>query len=98
MSSSLDFADNRDILSPRGKQPAAAALPSDATAGPARSLRDFEIGRPLGKGHFGKVYLAKHRAQGYIVALKCLDRKSVEGDAGVERQVMREIEIMSELR
>ncbi|WOO78177.1 Aurora kinase B [Vanrija pseudolonga] len=95
----IDGDDSRveDILSPRGKTRPAPFGASSSTGAP-RSLRDFEIGRPLGKGHFGKVYLAKHKAQGYIVALKCLDRKSVEGDAGVERQVMREIEIMSELR
>ncbi|KAL1407950.1 spindle assembly checkpoint kinase [Vanrija albida] len=72
--------------------------PQPTRQGSTRRLRDFEIGRPLGKGHFGKVYLAKHRSQGFIVALKCLERAAVEGDAAVERQVMREIEIMSELR
>ena len=34
------------------------------------SLRDFEIGKPLGKGHFGDVYLARERKSNFIVALK----------------------------
>ena len=32
------------------------------------TIDDFEIGRPLGKGKFGNVYLARH----FIVALKVL--------------------------
>jgi len=48
-----------------------------ARAGPHSSrvkrtwgLDDFEIGRPLGRGKFGSVYLAREKATQYIVALK----------------------------
>jgi len=34
------------------------------------SLADFEIGRPLGKGKFGNVYLARELKTKYIIALK----------------------------
>ncbi len=34
------------------------------------SLTDFDIGRPLGRGKFGSVYLAKEKKSGYVVALK----------------------------
>jgi len=34
------------------------------------SLTDFEIGRPLGRGKFGDVYLARERKSKFIVALK----------------------------
>lgn len=34
------------------------------------SFEDFDIGRPLGKGKFGNVYLARERRSKYIVALK----------------------------
>jgi len=34
------------------------------------SLDDFEIGRPLGKGKFGNVYLAREAKTKYIIALK----------------------------
>ena len=33
-------------------------------------LSDFDIGKPLGKGKFGNVYLARERNSKYIVALK----------------------------
>jgi hypothetical protein len=33
-------------------------------------LADFDIGRPLGQGKFGSVYLARERKSKYIVALK----------------------------
>jgi serine/threonine protein kinase len=34
------------------------------------SLDDFDIGKPLGKGKFGNVYLAREKHSKYIVALK----------------------------
>ncbi|KAI0097649.1 Pkinase-domain-containing protein [Nemania sp. FL0031] len=57
----------------------------------------FEIGRPLGKGKFGRVYLARERTSGFICALKVL-HKSELSQGRVERQVRREIEIQSNLR
>lgn len=33
-------------------------------------LTDFDIGKPLGRGKFGNVYLARERKSKYIVALK----------------------------
>ena len=33
-------------------------------------LEDFDIGRPLGKGKFGNVYMAREKKRRYIVALK----------------------------
>ncbi|XP_068034089.1 LOW QUALITY PROTEIN: aurora kinase B-like, partial [Anomalospiza imberbis] len=42
------------------------------------SLEDFEVGRPLGKGKFGNVYLARERRSGFLVALKVLFKSQVE--------------------
>jgi aurora kinase len=57
----------------------------------------FEIGRPLGKGKFGRVYLARERASGFICALKVMHKHElIKGR--VEKQVRREIEIQSNLR
>lgn len=39
-------------------------------APPRWCLADFDIGRPLGRGKFGNVYLAREKATKYIVALK----------------------------
>lgn len=61
------------------------------------TLKDFEIGRPLGKGKFGHVYLARERQCGFIVALKIIYKSELE-QAKVEKQLRREIEIQSHLR
>lgn len=61
------------------------------------SLENFEIGRPLGKGKFGNVYLARERQTKFILALKVLFKKQLE-KAGVEHQLRREVEIQSHLR
>ncbi|XP_029186576.2 aurora kinase C-like isoform X1 [Acropora millepora] len=60
-------------------------------------LEDFEIGKPLGKGKFGNVYLAREKKSKYIVALKVLF-KSQLAKSNVEHQLRREIEIQSHLR
>ena len=57
----------------------------------------FEIGKPLGKGKFGRVYLARERTAGFICALKVLHKSELQHDK-VEKQVRREIEIQSNLR
>lgn len=61
------------------------------------TLKDFEIGRPLGRGKFGDVYLARERKSKFIVAIKAI-KKSQLLKAGVEHQLRREIEIQSHLR
>ncbi|KFV06775.1 Aurora kinase A, partial [Tauraco erythrolophus] len=61
------------------------------------SLDDFEIGRPLGKGKFGNVYLAREKQSKFILALKVLFKTQLE-EAGVEHQLRREVEIQSHLR
>lgn len=57
----------------------------------------FEIGRPLGKGKFGRVYLARERSSGFVCALKVLHKSEIQAGR-VEKQVRREIEIQSNLR
>mmetsp|Transcript_19504 Transcript_19504/g.54259 ORF Transcript_19504/g.54259 Transcript_19504/m.54259 type:complete len:388 (-) Transcript_19504:287-1450(-) len=61
------------------------------------SLKDFDIGRPLGKGKFGNVYLAREKQSKYVVALKVLFKSQLQ-QANVEHQLRREIEIQSHLR
>ncbi|TVY38943.1 Serine/threonine-protein kinase [Lachnellula subtilissima] len=57
----------------------------------------FEIGRPLGKGKFGRVYLVRERSSGFVCALKVLHKNELK-HGGAETQVRREIEIQSNLR
>lgn len=61
------------------------------------NLKHFDIGRKLGSGKFGNVYLARERKHQYIVAIKVLHKKQLV-KAGVEHQLRREIEIQSHLR
>lgn len=60
-------------------------------------LSMFEVGRPLGKGKFGRVYLAKEKSTGFVCALKVLHKSELQ-QGKVEKQVRREIEIQSNLR
>lgn len=88
-------------LSPRqcGSKRSSAAHTTSSTGTKSRqfSLEDFEIGRKLGKGKFGKVYCVKDRVSGYICALKCMDKKELT-EYKVEKQFRREVEIQSNLR
>lgn len=61
------------------------------------SLVNFDIGRPLGRGKFGNVYLAREKETKFVIALKVLFKKQIALQ-GIEHQVRREIEIQSHLR
>lgn len=60
-------------------------------------LGDFDIGRPLGKGKFGHVYLAREKSQKVVCALKVLFKQQLV-KAKVDHQLRRETEIQSHLR
>lgn len=61
-------------------------------------MNELEIGRPLGKGKFGRVYMARTKsAPQYIIALKCLYKAEIISN-GVIKQARREIEIQQNLR
>lgn len=61
------------------------------------TLDDFDIGKPLGKGKFGNVYLAREKSSKFVVALKVLFMTQLKKN-GVVHQLKREIEIQSHLR
>jgi len=73
------------------------AVASKTTSHKEWRLDDFEVGRPLGKGKFGNVYLARERSTKFVVALKVLFKNQLR-QAGVEQQLRREIEIQYHLR
>lgn len=60
------------------------------------TINDFDIGKPLGKGRFGRVYLAREKHNEYIVALKLISKAQLK-KSGLEHQLRREIEIQSHL-
>lgn len=78
-----------------GKPRKSFQFPSPKRGG-AFTLDDFEIGRPLGKGKFGSVYLARLKENGFIVALKVLFKSQLQ-KGGCEHQLRREIEIQGHL-
>lgn len=63
------------------------------------STKDFDFGRPLGKGKFGSVYLAREKRSKHqaICAIKILFKSQLQ-KAGVEHQFRRELEIQSHLK
>ncbi|KAF7345379.1 Kinase-like protein [Mycena venus] len=62
------------------------------------SLHSFDMGRPLGKGKFGRVYMVRTKAAPkYILALKTLYKSELVKNK-VEKQTRREIEIQQNLR
>ncbi|KAJ1650497.1 spindle assembly checkpoint kinase [Dispira simplex] len=61
------------------------------------SLQDFDIGKPLGRGKFGRVYLAREKSSGFLVALKVLFKSEIK-QPNLARQLRREVEIQSHLR
>lgn len=73
-----------------------SALYKQPSAPKQFNLNMFEIGKPLGKGKFGRVYLAKERQSGFVCALKVLHKSELQ-QGKVEKQVRREIEIQSNL-
>ncbi|KAH3681486.1 hypothetical protein WICPIJ_007565 [Wickerhamomyces pijperi] len=60
-------------------------------------FEDFEIGKKLGKGKFGKVYCVKDKQTGFIGALKIMEKKELS-EYKVEKQFRREVEIQAKLK
>ena len=79
------------------KDQESSGVPLDQAIPKKLHLGMFEIGKPLGKGKFGRVYLAKERSSGFVCALKVLHKSELQ-QGGVQKQVRREIEIQSNLR
>lgn len=69
------------------KQPLSPLLVSQAPVNKQPSggdIRDYEVIKPISKGAFGSVFLAKKRLTGEYVAIKCLKKK----DMIVKNQVL----------
>lgn len=61
------------------------------------STDDFELGCALGRGKFGRVYVAREKKTHFLVALKVLFKSEIV-KGRVERQIAHEVEIQSRLR
>jgi aurora kinase len=60
-------------------------------------LKDFDMSKKLGRGKFGHVFLAREKRTQFIVAIKVLTKKQLEGH-GLELLTRSEIEIQCHLR
>lgn len=69
------------------------ALDTKAQRGTKWCLNDFEIGKPIGDGKNGQVYVAREKKSKYIVALKVLSKKECSPET-----LRREIETQNQLR
>ncbi|CAK4073178.1 unnamed protein product [Aphanomyces euteiches] len=63
----------------------------------AWTIRDFELGRLLGRGKFGQVYLAREKHTKRVLAIKVLEKEQLRL-GGVGEQLRREVEIHSRIR
>ena len=61
----------------QGPNPYGPEYPKGSPTNPW-ALDDFEIGRPMGKGKFGNVYLAREKKSKFIVALKVLFKSQLQ--------------------
>lgn len=91
MTTSLDEADT----APGGDLEAAARARGDLT--PGTTVNDYEVVRLIGAGGCSMVYLARHRAQSRLVALKVLHRDLAAKSKMIERFV-REVRVVNLLR
>ncbi|TVU44859.1 hypothetical protein EJB05_04320 [Eragrostis curvula] len=60
------------------------------------SMSDFEIGKYIGEGKFGKVYVAREKKSGYVVALKVMFKAKLR-KYRFHAHLRREIEIQNSL-
>ena len=58
------------------------------------SLANYELGRCIGRGAFGKVHHAIQLLTGQEVAIKCVNKRSLALEPGEKAKVQNEIEIM----
>ncbi|KAF1835005.1 Pkinase-domain-containing protein [Decorospora gaudefroyi] len=63
---------------------------------PSLAAHDFELGGSLGRGKFGRVYLARHLATNYVCALKIISKAQVSSQEE-EKLTRREVEIHQNL-
>lgn len=83
------------IPSPLRNRTKDSVVPSSAHKKSLR-LDDFEIGKKLGKGKFGKVYCVRHKETGFICALKAMDKSEIV-QYNLQKQFRREVEIQTSL-
>merc|ERR1712050_483938 len=59
-------------------------------------ISDFDVGRLLGAGKFGRVYLAREKSKKTIIAIKSIKKEDIRKER-IKYQLVREIEIQKNL-
>ncbi|CAB4444752.1 aurora A kinase protein-like protein [Rhizophagus irregularis] len=92
------FINNKEYeLNKRKLEKVNAPISPTIRTPPLWTLNNFDLGSGLGKGQFGRVYLAREKTSGFIVALKVLNiSELIKNNA--EKQLLREVEIQNNLR
>lgn len=62
------------------------------------SLNDFHLGKPIGKGKFGNVYLAKEKKTNVNVALKALFKSQISSNKDTLKMLKKEIEFQFRMK
>jgi len=97
-SPTTSFASKQENVSPTETSSREISLQKPIPRNERRwTIKDFDIGKALGQGKFGNVYLAREKETKFICALKVMFKVELQ-EAGVEHQLRREIEIQSHLR
>lgn len=88
---------SQDTTTSKNIMPAESESLADRPSNRRRwDIHDFTLGKPLGKGKFGNVYLAREKASKKPVALKVLFKAPMV-DSNSVHSLRREVEIQSRL-
>uniref|UniRef100_A0A0D9VSU1 non-specific serine/threonine protein kinase n=1 Tax=Leersia perrieri TaxID=77586 RepID=A0A0D9VSU1_9ORYZ len=68
-------------------------MEGNARGGHSEALKNYNLGRTLGIGSFGKVKIAEHKHTGHKVAIKILNRRQMR-NMEMEEKAKREIKIL----
>lgn len=61
------------------------------------SIEDYELGKVVGQGAYGRVILSRHKVTGDVVAIKEVSKKQIS-ELGKTRHIFREKELLNELK
>jgi len=56
------------------------ATPTDLPSKSPKSISDFKIGRTIGKGSFGTVFVAQEKSSGQVFAIKSIRKSRIQSD------------------
>ncbi|PVU95327.1 hypothetical protein BB561_001901 [Smittium simulii] len=94
---------NKNIKATKNPEPAIAktsTASNQTNSGEATvnwKLSDFDLGKPLGKGKFGRAYLAREKKSSFVCAIKVMYKDELKENK-IEKQLRREVEIQTHLR